>query len=55
MKTGVNLKQIKYPTQSFSVEQCITLLKKSLKCILNMSLVKRPVDFAFEVIADLTE
>ena len=37
-RTGVKLKYIKYPTQSRSLEQCVTLAKISLHCILKMEI-----------------
>ena len=37
----MNLKQVKQPTQSRSVEQRITLPKVSLQCILN-KMIKEP-------------
>ena len=37
MNTSVNLKQVKQPTQSSSVEQRITLPKISLECILKLA------------------
>ena len=37
-RTGVKLKYIKYPTQSRSLEQCVTLAKISLHCILKIEI-----------------